>query len=31
MDGRTDGQMDGGNNYIPFAFLKKCGDKNTIC
>ena len=28
MDGRTDRQRDGGDNNIPFAILKKRGDKN---
>ena len=28
MDGRTDGQTDGGDYNIPFAFLKKRGDNN---
>ena len=27
---RTDGLMDGGNYNIPFAFLKKLGDKKTF-
>ena len=27
-DGRMDGQTDGGDYNIPFAFLKKRGDKN---
>ena len=29
-DRRTDGQTDGGDNNIPFAFLKKRRDKKTI-
>ena len=27
-DGRTDGRTDGGDCNIPYAFLKKRGDKN---
>ena len=30
MDGRTDGQTDGGDNNISDAFSKKRGDKNII-
>ena len=29
-DGRTDRQTDGGDYNIPFAFLKKRGDKNEL-
>ena len=34
MDRHTDGRTDGGDNNIPFAFLKKRSDKqfkNTPC
>ena len=30
MDRRTDGQTDGGDCNIPFAFLKKRGDNQRI-
>ena len=29
-DGRTDGRTDGGDCNIPYAFLKKRGDKNRM-
>ena len=29
-DGRTDGPTDGGDNNIPFAFLKKRGDNHIV-